>query len=331
MLRSFSYSFLIIILTVILSVSCEANEYQIEFDKYQSDISGTTNIKLLYDTTQSIQDDIFEDVCFKMITSLPLTYWNLAIGHEYYGHGYNARKYNIDIKQYNILPPSVDLELPENLHKSSNIIIGGIRFNRKLEDSFLKDGMINHFDYRNSMILFQSRLIAFRTMYDSEGSDFDLFIENSKSIYPNTRIGKYLQRSINMIIIDPSFWLNCGMLTKSFIKNKDIKYTFKFMPVINYNIYPTAVTRTFGVLFKNSRIDYEFGKDIYNNSIQGFNLEYMNIPIKSWNIDMKLHIVEGCESNLLTTVKTNNNVYFRYKYQFKKYDVGYIFSVGLRF
>lgn len=326
--RSFLYPLLIVLLSV--SCICEANEYRIEFDRYQSDISGTSNVKSLYDVTQSIQDDIFEDVCFKLITSFPLTYCNLIIGHEYYGHGYNARKYDIDIKQYNILPPSVDLKLPENLYESSDIIIGGIRFNRKFEDLFLADGVINNFDYRKSIMLFQSRLITFRTMYDDEGSDFDLFIENAKSINPDTRIGKYLQRSINMTLIDPSFWLNCGMLTESFIMNEDIKYTFRFIPVVNFNIYPTAVTRTFGILIKNFRIDYEFGKNVYNNNIQGFNIEYINLPIKSWNIDMKLHIVKGCESSLLTTVNTEN-IYFRYKHQFKEYDTGYIFSIGLRF
>ena len=220
---------------------------------------------------------------------------------------------------------------------NSQIYIGGLNFSKKYEDEFIKDGMIRYFDYKNSNILFYSKLVYLTTLYASDNSDFDYYINNLKKINPDTKIEGYLKKSVNLSLLSPPFLISNYILGKTFYTGS-VPYTFSYLPTVNFNLYPMAITREIGISVNvNSlindynkidriynkcqymRLTYEFGQDVWNKKVSGFSFEYTNITIYKSSVDLVIHHVDKCTSNTLLTLNFKH-LYLRWKHQFKIFD-----------
>lgn len=312
----------LIVLIITISSPCLGYQIELDLNKNQSSLSGTTNMKLTNGIVHEIMDDTVDSIRFKMFVSYPSMYYTIGIGHEIYGHGFVARRYDLN-PSYQFIKPHIDYDDPNSPYEKLDIIVGGTQFDRKLEDLYLKDSVMNDYNYRKSMILFGSKLSYFSTMYNSDGSDFDTFIEYSKKVNPKTKIEKYLQHSINSLLLDPSLWINNYILTETFIRNIDLYYTMKFIPTVDFDIYSTAVTNSIGFSSKIDdhylKLNYEFGHDIWNRNINGFKLEFTNIKVNDYfNLDINIHHIDKCESNGILTFNFEN-LFIKWKHNLK-YD-----------
>jgi len=322
------------------TISFSKDRYAFEYDKYMSQSAGATDTKLVYDIFTVIPDKVTDSLRFKSLNALVLGCLSSGWGHELFGHGYPLRRYGIP-REYNFsLKPYVSYMPSDNII-NSQVYIGGTKFNKEYEDRFLKDGMLEGFDYRNSMIPFLSKLIYFRTASSTTryGNDIKNYIDNLKKINPDTEIKDYLKDSVYFSTFSPLFLINSWILGKTFLTNEYESYKFNYMITFNFNLYPEAVTRELGISFrmpdkKYMRITYEEGQDVWGKKIEGFGLEYTNIPMyKMMTTDIKIHHVEKGTSNILLTLNMGH-FYVRLKHQFKyyydlepidKFSVGYIF------
>lgn len=343
----------IIILFQIISISkCNGAEFKLEYDQHFSTSSGVVNTKTVYDTLSVIQDETVDRVRFKLIGSGILAFPINVAGHELYGHGYPLRVYDIP-RKYNIWPPQVSHLKSKDLIINSQVILGGIKFDREYEDSFVKDGIVENFNYRNSINIFFSELSYVTTMWFSEETDIDNYITNINKMNSNTDIDDYLENSIYLSLINPSFLLSSYILGKTLWTDQDRKYVLDYLPTISFNMYSTAVTRELGLSINVTsliygydfidrminkcqymRLTYEFGQDVYNEKVNGFSFEYTTIPIcNNISTDIKIHHVENCVSDTLVTLNFEH-LYFRWKHRLENFDElepTDKFSVGYRF
>lgn len=332
---------IMIILSLTIVKKCQGVEFKFEYDQYLSHNVGATDTKMVYDIFTIIPDKVTDSLRFKTLNALALGYISHGWGHELFGHGYPLRRYKIP-REYSLsLTPFVQHVHSDNNIINSQVYIGGLRFNKEYEDRFLKDGITESFDYRNSTIPFISKLIYINTLSNSNcyGNDIKNYVDNIKKINPKTEIENYLKESVYFSTFSPLFLINSWVLGKTFLTGNYTSCKLDYILTTNFNLYPEAVTRELGVSLrmpneKYMRITYEGGQDIYSEKIYGFGFEYTNIPI--WNIisaDIKIHHVENCESDILLIVDIGH-LYLKWKHQFKQYydlEPGNMFSIGCQF
>lgn len=326
----FIFTMLIIL---ILCSNCSA-DLKLEYDKYFSHQSGVRNIKTI-EKLSLLSIKPIDSVRLKMIISLPIMYCTMALGHEVFGHGYPLRRYGID--HHYKYPPKVSVSIKDvNVMHKSIIYIGGLKFNKYYDDEFLKDSVMNGFEYNKSMSMLYSKLLYIFTLKD-DGGDIRQYTSNLNEINKNNKINSYLKRNILSTTVDPLLILNLFTSSESFIFGEYLTYNINYIPTFSFNMYHTSVTREFGFSFKYNdsyiRLTYESGRDVWNEKITGFSLEHTNIHIYNFSLDVKVHHVEECTSNTLLTLNFEN-LYFRWKHHLKQYDdleSTDRFSVGFKF
>jgi hypothetical protein len=282
-----------------------------------------------------IQEDAIDNTRIQIFGSSILSFLAIAGGHEVFGHGYLLRRY--DIPREYTLRPAVIYRPIDNPIIMSQIYIGGMKFNREFENEFIKNGIVEFFDYKKSTVLFYSEMSYLNRLLNQKESDFDQYINNLKGINQDTDIDKYLKRNVMFSVINPPFLLSSYILYKSLVTNDSVTYDIKYIPTISFNLYPIAVTQEIGLSFKKSnsqymKLAYETGHNVWNDDIDGFSFEYTNIPIyKMISIDFKIHYVEECESYMMLKIDLNK-VYLGWKHQYHQFtDLETVnkFSIGI--
>ncbi|MBU1700691.1 MAG: hypothetical protein KJ970_00265 [Candidatus Eisenbacteria bacterium] len=132
-----------------------------------------------------------------LLLDLPLDYFSIVLGHEYYGHGARYRELNIDGIHYGFsMPPpyglgggeaSIDGALPISLHEDLVIWAGGLEVQSLIGRNLSMRWMLtDEINYREASLYFWSWQIMFTYIQDTEEDLFDGTRDNDLRAY--TRI-----------------------------------------------------------------------------------------------------------------------------------------------
>jgi hypothetical protein len=278
--------YLLLVLTI--STVSESSELKLEFDKNQSTITGVSNMSTIYFGLSSLQDDC-DGIRFKIFNSSALSFLSSYLGHEYYGHSYILRKYNIDhdFRLFNLRTDHSPINDPDT---ELNMSIYGLKFNGEIEKVARKDQVMNNINYKNSLFLICQKGIPLCTFKDK--GKYSDYTHYSKSNPIND-----FKKHVNISIYDPTLWYSVLCVFHSFIYNEEIEYQLPSLSV-NFEIYPHETSNLFTIAKKIDdhyiNFSYEKGSKHDGCGFEITNLRFTN----SISLDYKFHYFDGYRNSM---------------------------------
>jgi len=301
-------------------VNSNCSELKLEFDKNQSLVSGVANMSTFYFGLSGLQDD-YDDVRFKIFNSSLLTFLSSYTGHEYYGHAYLLRKYNID-HHVHILSRETNSDLTTcNPDTKLNIYINGLKFNSELGRESRKNQVMNNIDYKNSLLLIFQKSIPLFTFRDkSSSSDYTHYCKfNSKNDF---------EKHVIISMFDPTLWYSVFCVSKLFIYNEELEYKNLPFISIDFEIYPHETSNLFIVARMIDShyisLSYEKGSQHEGCGFQITNIKFTNYT----SLDYKFHYFNGYDHSIIIYY---NHLYTRLNYENCDYDISNNIQIGWRF
>lgn len=297
--------------------------FSLEYDKYMSNYSLITNSQTITNIGLSVNDMAFDSLRFKMFTAIPIVYIPKVIIHEK-SHATAAEKAGLFIDYKWSERKCIYLE-SSNPETNLYINIQGLKIENEFKDRIFKDEIMNGGDYKSalSLLSLEGGFYGTAQRHDNESNDLNRYTNNLKKINPNTMITRsYVDNLIKQTVVyDPSMIFNTLFIAHTFWTN--VKWSYKFPhihPNFDFNLYPNAITKEIG-LSKNIgekhflNVTYEWGRNVWNDKIEGLGFEFTNIPIYHdfISFDIKCHLVEKTMSYQLTTLHVGNS-YIRWKH-----------------
>ena len=305
--------------------------YEFRVDKYISAPSLAVNIKL--------GSDLFGDAIEK--SDIPLTLcvcmgymFNSKLemfGHEL-AHGEIYRRLNLThVYDFSLFKgSSITGMLNQPIKIRSHMKINGLRFEKLFRDEIRKDQIMKKINYKNSNTLVVNLLKNIsrvnKTNYEVNSTDdYYVYSKTLETMNCSTDLTlKDIKNTLSVTFFDPLTVFSLMNTGVAFF-GKDISVEVNDLPVIpiiDYNLYPEAVTLELSLAkkWKNThyvKISLEKGKNVYNKRIFGGSLEITNIKIWKFKISQKIHYVDTCVGTVGNTV-AYKNYYIGYDYSFKR-------------
>ena len=336
--------FILLILIILIPKITFCQEISFEFDRFGSFQAGAKDTRSLYTLLNSLENGFYDDSS-KILSTIPLSYICLGLGHEYFGHGSITRKLGIEAS-YCMSPLSFSTSYWSTPKEDALICYGGQNFNNELKKQELEYQIMNDFDYRSSSFLIMSKTVSLGTLFiNNSGSDFAGYTKSWKKVYPDTNLDlDYIKRLSVLSMLDPVYLMNLVWFSKDSYQGEVPKRNLNMLvPSIDMNIWPCAVTTELSIskrlnLMNNNyfiRLSGDYGKDVNNNYVSGCGLEIGDIPIiKNWvSLDLIGKYVDNCISETQSTLRVKN-LYMRYSYKhvlFSELDSKTSSSFGLTF
>ena len=321
----------LIVLILLFIVPKICYSYEIRFDKHMSASSLAVNTKL--------GSNLFGNAIEK--SDIPLTL-RVCVGYmfnsklEIFGHEFShgeiyrrlnlTHVYDFSFKDSSIT--TVMFKQPIKIH--SHVKINGLRFEKLFRDEIRKDQIMKNINYKNSNMLMVNFLknisrvckTDYRVNSDDDYYTYSKVLETMN--YSTDLTLEDIKNTLNVTLFDPLTvfsLMNTGVAF--FGKDVNIEVdSLPAIPIIDYNLYPDAVTLEVSLAkkWKNThyiKVSLEKGKNVYNKKIIGGSLEITNIKIWKFKVNQKIHYVDTCMGSIGNTL-VYENYYVGYDYNFKK-------------
>ncbi len=175
---------------------------------------------------------------------VPVDYFSIVLGHEYFGHGSRYREFDIKGIHYSFMSPppyglgggeaSKDGALPVSYHQLISIWTGGIEIHRLINKNLsLRWIAKNEMNYREASQYFWSFQILWTYLQDTKEDIFDgtsdndirayIRLINSKAVYTNPGIIKMsvkdLKSKMMINVVNPFIFYSLYSIIKTYLWN----------------------------------------------------------------------------------------------------------------